>query len=618
MKPSIALIDTAKGSVAVDQANAIFAEQENKRYGDLATSGYGSVQNAQNAAAKIASARASIERDTGTLQSMTKQLDVIKAQTAQARAALAHEEAAERQAELNLSYTTIVAPVDGTVGNRTLRVGQFVQAGTQLMSVVPTDAAYVVANYKETQLTDVKRGQPATIEVDMFPGRVFHGHVDSMAPASGQTFALLPPDNATGNFTKVVQRIPVKIMLDPESERSGDLRPGMSVEPSIDTTAASQISAARSRMIRARCKPALEVSLMPTTLPSATRPAGASTRDWIAVLAGMIGAFMAILNIQITNASLLDIEGGIGTGVDNGAWVSTAYLIGEIVVIPLTDYMSRVFSFRRYVLANAILFPLFSIACSFTHDLGSMIVMRGLQGFTGGILIPVAFTMVLTKLPKHQQPIGLAIFALAVTFAPAIGPTIGGYHDGELWLADDLLHQRPAEPYHGRRPCAHARGEPHAAQPPQGGRLGRHLRHDDRVVGVSDRARGRQQGRLARVAIHPAAGHHRSRVSDRVRRDRTQGGEAAGQPAAPQTTQFRHRRAGQHAGGICAVRLGLHPAAISRPSAALQRRADRQRAGLDRPAATHADPARAAADEAVRRALSRLSWGSRSSPRVAS
>ena len=95
----------------------------------------------------------------------------------------------------------------------------------------------------------------------------------------------------------------------------------------------------------------------------------------------MIGAFMAILNIQITNASLLDIEGGIGTGVDNGAWISTSYLIGEIVVIPLTDYLSRVFSFRRYMLVNAMLFPIFSIACAFTHDLGSMIVMRGLAGF---------------------------------------------------------------------------------------------------------------------------------------------------------------------------------------------------------------------------------------------
>jgi DHA2 family multidrug resistance protein len=169
----------------------------------------------------------------------------------------------------------------------------------------------------------------------------------------------------------------------------------------------------------------------PASHRAAPLPSGsadkASLTAWIAVLASMIGAFMAILNIQITNASLLDIEGGIGTGVDNGAWISTSYLIGEIVVIPLTDYLSRVFSFRRYMLVNAVLFPLFSIACAFTHDLGSMIAMRGLQGFAGGILIPMAFTMVLTRLPKVQQPIGLALFALSVTFAPAIGPTIGGY-----------------------------------------------------------------------------------------------------------------------------------------------------------------------------------------------
>src|ERR1700759_5277757 len=153
----------------------------------------------------------------------------------------------------------------------------------------------------------------------------------------------------------------------------------------------------------------------------------ASLQSWIAVMASMIGAFMSILNIQITNASLLDIEGGIGTGIDNGAWISTSYLIGEIIVIPLTDYLSRVFSFKRFLIANTLLFALFSIACSFANDLGSMIAMRGLQGFAGGTLIPMAFTMVLTKLPKAQQPIGLAMFAVAVTFAPAIGPTIGGY-----------------------------------------------------------------------------------------------------------------------------------------------------------------------------------------------
>src|SRR5580698_9094281 len=156
-------------------------------------------------------------------------------------------------------------------------------------------------------------------------------------------------------------------------------------------------------------------------------PDRASVITWIAVIAAMIGSFMAILNIQITNASLLNIEGGIGTGVDNGSWISTSYLIGEIIVIPLTDFLSRVFSFRRYMLASAALFAAFSVACAFTHDLPSMIAMRGLQGFAGGVLIPMAFTLVLTKLPKPQQPIGLAVFALSVTFAPAIGPTIGGY-----------------------------------------------------------------------------------------------------------------------------------------------------------------------------------------------
>jgi DHA2 family multidrug resistance protein len=170
-----------------------------------------------------------------------------------------------------------------------------------------------------------------------------------------------------------------------------------------------------------------------TSVPRAAAPAAPQNADraspvvWISIVAAMIGAFMAILNIQITNASLLNIEGGIGTGVDNGSWISTSYLIGEIVVIPLTDYLSRVFSFRKIMLAHATLFAIFSVACAFTHDLPSMIAMRGLQGFFGGVLIPMAFTLVFTKLPKGQQPIGLAMFALAVTFAPAIGPTIGGY-----------------------------------------------------------------------------------------------------------------------------------------------------------------------------------------------
>jgi membrane fusion protein (multidrug efflux system) len=228
-------IDSARATVTLDQANEKFSGQENRRYADLAATGYGSVQNAQQAASRSAASQASIARDVAALDSAVKQVALQKAELAQAAAMLAHQQAVRTQAQLNLGYTTIVAPVDGIVGNRSLRVGQYVQAGTQLMAVVPSAKAYVVANYKETQLTDVRRGQAVDIEVDMFPGRVYHGHVDSLAPASGQSFALLPPDNATGNFTKIVQRIPVKITLDPSGSDPADLRPGMSVTPNIDT-----------------------------------------------------------------------------------------------------------------------------------------------------------------------------------------------------------------------------------------------------------------------------------------------------------------------------------------------------------------------------------------------
>jgi len=240
-------IDAARATIAVDQANLTFAEQEDKRYSQLAATGYGSIQNAQQAASRIATARAAVARDAASLENATRQLDVLKAEVAQAQATIAHDEALQRQAELNLSYTAIVSPIDGVVGNRTLRVGQYVQAGTQLMAVVPASAAYIIANYKETQLTDVRPGQPASIAIDMFPNVTFSGHVDSIAPASGQEFALLPPDNATGNFTKVVQRIPVKIVLDPGSELADELRPGMSVYPTIDTK--SQVLRAASRAV---------------------------------------------------------------------------------------------------------------------------------------------------------------------------------------------------------------------------------------------------------------------------------------------------------------------------------------------------------------------------------
>ncbi|QLE57656.1 DHA2 family efflux MFS transporter permease subunit [Nostoc sp. TCL26-01] len=150
-------------------------------------------------------------------------------------------------------------------------------------------------------------------------------------------------------------------------------------------------------------------------------------RTWIGVLASMLGAFMAVLDIQITNASLQDIQASLGATLEEGSWISTAYLVAEIIVIPLSGWLSRVFSLKRYLLVNTALFIGFSICCAWAWNLNSMIVFRALQGFCGGVLIPSAMTIVLTKLPPSKQAIGLAVFAISAVFAPSIGPTLGGW-----------------------------------------------------------------------------------------------------------------------------------------------------------------------------------------------
>ena len=230
------VIEQGTADVAAAEAALQFAQQEQSRYDGLMKSGSGTVQRAQQTDADLREKTAQLQHGKSGLIAAQKKVDVLTTDRAKAVAQLDHARAVEQQMALNLSYTEISAPVDGTVGARTQRVGQFVQAGTQLMAVVPLDAVYVVANFKETQLTHVRNGQPVEVEIDSFHGTKLRGHVDSLSPASGLEFALLPPDNATGNFTKIVQRVPVKIVLDDHS-LTGLLRPGMSAEPTINTKA---------------------------------------------------------------------------------------------------------------------------------------------------------------------------------------------------------------------------------------------------------------------------------------------------------------------------------------------------------------------------------------------
>jgi membrane fusion protein, multidrug efflux system len=235
LKEQQAVIAQASATIELDKANLTFMQQDNDRYATLARQGSGTVQAAQQALSKRNIAQATLDHDAASLDAAKRQTSVLTAQLGKANAVLAQDQALQRQAELNVGYTDIVAPIDGVVGNRTLRVGQYVQAGTQLMAVVPLASTYVVANFEETQLADIRPHQPVDLAVDTYSGTTVRGYVDSIAPASGQEFALLPPDNATGNFTKIVQRIPVKIAIDRRDPLRGDLRPGMSVIATVDT-----------------------------------------------------------------------------------------------------------------------------------------------------------------------------------------------------------------------------------------------------------------------------------------------------------------------------------------------------------------------------------------------
>lgn len=235
LERQVSVIAQAQASVVAAKAQMAFAEHELNRYNHLAGVGAGTVQNAQQARTRIDQASASLANATASLAAERKQVEILSAQRDAAEGGLKRAQAALEMASFELSYTRIVAPLDGMVGERAVRVGAYVTPGSKILAVVPLAQAYVVGNFQETQLTDVQPGQGVIVHVDSLDGEALTGRVQSIAPATGVTFASVKPDNATGNFTKVVQRIPVKIVLDPGQPLAERLRVGMSVEASIET-----------------------------------------------------------------------------------------------------------------------------------------------------------------------------------------------------------------------------------------------------------------------------------------------------------------------------------------------------------------------------------------------
>jgi membrane fusion protein (multidrug efflux system) len=234
-----AVIGQAKAGIDAASAETVRSRDDNVRYKELASRSAVSLESAQRADATFKTAQANGAKAQASLLAAQRQLDVIATQKQQARAALMQARAERDLAQLNVGYTELRAPIDGVIGNRRARVGAFAGAGTQLLAVVPASGLWVDANFKEDQLAEMLPGQPVSIHADVLPGRVFHGHLDSLAPATGAQFSVLPPENATGNFTKIVQRVPVRVRLDAADNTLGKLRPGLSVTAEVDTKTGS-------------------------------------------------------------------------------------------------------------------------------------------------------------------------------------------------------------------------------------------------------------------------------------------------------------------------------------------------------------------------------------------
>ena len=358
----------------------------------------------------IATARVDAAKVDSAREAAGSALKTIAAREADVDAA----KAALDQALLNLSYTKIYAPANGIVGKRGVELGSRIEPGQTLMFVTETDEIWVTANFKETQLARMHRGQKVTIHVDTF-GRNYQGYVKNLPGASGDRFSLLPAENATGNYVKVVQRLPVRIMFDP----------GQDPESSV---ASRNVGGAQGMAALSAARAATRDAPAPNQAPSA-RPAH---NPWAIALTVTMATFMELLDTSISNVSLPHIAGGLGTSYDESTWVLTSYLVANAIILPMSAWLSRVFGRKRYYMMCVALFTATSLLCGLAPSLGMLIFFRVLQGIGGGGLAPVEQAILVDTFPKEKLGGAFALYSMAIVTAPAIGPPLGG------WITDSF------------------------------------------------------------------------------------------------------------------------------------------------------------------------------------
>ncbi len=376
-----------------------------------------------------------------------------------ARAGLARAERELDNARLRLSYTEIRSEIGGYVQDRSVHPGNRVAPGQSLLSIRPHHV-WIEANYKETQIHDIRIGHPVDIHVDAYPGKVFRGRVSGFSPGTGLSESLLPPENATGNYVKVTQRLPVRIELVDPNPTDTPLFVGLSVVPEVRfKERTTGPGAGRAPACPFHCRPSRhghrsgrpqpgqpasgpgERRLMTRSAPtqraaahqprSLDRAAPPRVNPWIVAITVTLATFMEVLDTSIANVALPHIAGSLSAGRSQSTWVLTSYLVANAIVLPISGWLIGMFGRKRFYMTCVALFTISSALCGAAPSLELLIFFRILQGAGGGGLQPSEQGILVDTFPLQQRGMAMAIYGVAVVVAPILGPTVGG------WITDN-------------------------------------------------------------------------------------------------------------------------------------------------------------------------------------
>src|SRR5690606_22713975 len=403
---------------------------------------------------ELAAAQAALSSSRGDL---SRNRALVDATTIASQPQVQAAAAQLRSAYLALQRASIVAPVTGYVAQRHVQLGQRVQPGATLMTVVPLEQAWVEANFKETQLAKMRLGQPVTLTSDVYGDDVeYTGRLSSLGMGTGSAFSLLPAQNASGNWIKIVQRVPVRIELDPKQLAEHPLRLGMSMSVDVDlhdqdggvlpqaaparpvlaTDAyAKQLSEADA-LIReivqanlARDSRPASMAASPTT--AANMPGFRPPSLALATIGLALASFMQVLDTTIANVSLPAISGNLGASANQATWVITSFAVSNAIALPLTGFMVRRYGERKLFMWATLAFVVASFLCGIANSMGLLVVARALQGFVAGPMYPVTQALLISIYPPHKRGQAIALLAMVTVVAPIAGPILGG------WITDN-------------------------------------------------------------------------------------------------------------------------------------------------------------------------------------